>query len=81
MSWPIPEDEDERMSTLRSLELSAARVPQSPPPSRETQRAAQARHAAAPGIRAHHGALRNGAERAHLPRFIGRRAAPVVPIQ
>ena len=89
MSWPLPEDEDERMSTLRSLELSAARVPQSAPPppppprraSRETQRAAQARHAAAPGIRAHHGALRNGAERAHLPRFIGRRAAPVVPIQ
>ena len=30
MSWPLPEDEDERMSTLRSLELSAARVPQSP---------------------------------------------------
>ena len=21
MSWPLPEDEDERMSTLRSLEL------------------------------------------------------------
>ena len=53
MSWPLPEDEDERMSTLRSLELSAARVPQSAPPrraSRETQRAAQARHAAPPGI-------------------------------
>ena len=84
MSWPLPEDEDERMSTLRSLELSAARVPQSAPPrraSRETQRAAQARHAAAPGIRAHHGALRIGAERAHLPRFIGRRAAPVVPVE
>ena len=32
MSWPLPEDEDERMSTLRSLELSAARVPQSAPP-------------------------------------------------
>ena len=76
MSWPLPEDEDERMSTLRSLELSAARVPQSAPPPPPPPR-----HAAAPGIRAHHGALRNGAERAHLPRFIGRRAAPVVPIQ
>ena len=27
MSWPLPEDEDERMSTLRSLELSETSVP------------------------------------------------------
>ena len=65
MSWPIPEDEDERMSTLRSLELykTSVQPKNSPPPpgdaaapADETRprppipNRAQARHAPAPGI-------------------------------